>query len=64
MKVKPCPFCGGAGEISTSRVPTNGGKIYMRGWVGCPKCSVYMQWSHEPSGTVAKWNRREGGGST
>lgn len=58
MELKPCPFCGGAAEVKSSRVPTNGGKSYVRGWVGCKTCGAYMQWSFEPSGTVRKWNRR------
>lgn len=63
MDLMSCPFCGGAAEIKSNRVPTNGGKSYMRGWVGCKRCSVYMQWTHEPSGTIKKWNCRKGGDS-
>ena len=63
MELKPCPFCGGAAEVKSSHVPTAGGsKSYMRGWVGCTRCGVYMQWNHDPAGTVRKWNQRKGDG--
>lgn len=62
MDLKPCPFCGGEAAVKSVRQPTNGGKSFMKGWVGCTRCSVYMQWNHDPAGTVRKWNRREGGG--
>ena len=61
MDPKTCPFCGGAGEIKSIRQPTSGGKSFMRGWVGCPKCGAYMQWTHDPSGAIRKWNQRAGG---
>ena len=63
MDLKPCPFCGGAAEVKSSRVPTAGGsKSYMRGWVGCKACGAYMQWTYEPSFAVRKWNQRKGDG--
>lgn len=55
--MKPCPFCGGEGKIKEAVVPTSGGG-YVRGWVGCPGCGVYIQWNHDPAGAVKKWNRR------
>ena len=61
MDPKTCPFCGGAGAVKSIRQPTSGGKSFMRGWVGCPKCGAYMQWTHDPSGAIWKWNRRAGG---
>lgn len=58
----PCPFCGGAGELKDSFVRTKGGcSGYRRGWVGCSRCGVYMQWSHAPGGAVKKWNTRTAG---
>lgn len=56
-ELKSCPFCGGKGTIKESVVPTSKGG-YVRGWVGCPECGVYIQWSCEPSGAIKKWNRR------
>lgn len=57
MTVLKCPFCGGEASIKGSKVQTHGGS-YMRGWVGCPDCGVYIQWTHDAAGAVKKWNRR------
>lgn len=63
MEVKPCPFCGGAAEVSSVSQLTHNGKSFMRGWVGCVKCGAYMQWTFSPDGAVRKWNSRKGGDS-
>ena len=47
-----CPLCGETGQIKDVH-----GK-FRSGWVGCPKCSLYIQWKVSPAGAVAKWNRR------
>ena len=57
MTVLKCPFCGGEASIKGSKVQTHCGS-YMRGWVGCPDCGVYIQWTHDAAGAVKKWNRR------
>ena len=62
-ELKRCPFCGGESSVKSSRQPTNGGQSYMRGWVGCPQCGIYKQWTHDSSGAARIWNSREGGGS-
>ena len=51
---RACPFCGRPGQIKKIV-----GK-FGHGWVGCPVCKVYMDWSYEPSGAIRKWNRRAG----
>ena len=61
MEMQSCPFCGGAGQVKIIRQPTSGGKSFMRGWVGCPQCGAYMQWTHDPAGAIRKWNCRVGG---
>lgn len=61
-QLKPCPFCGGAGKVKSTRQPTNGGKSFMRGWVGCPECHCFMNWAHDPHATIARWNRRPDNG--
>ena len=53
-KLKPCPFCGRPAEVKATH------KLYLHGWVGCPVCKVYMQWTNEPTGAMDKWNRRAG----
>lgn len=58
MELEKCPFCGGEGTVKSFVQTTKNGKNFMRGWVGCKKCGVYMDWTFEPSGTIRKWNRR------
>lgn len=50
--MRKCPFCGG--EAQLKEIP----KPFRHGWVGCPVCKVYMNWSHSPDGAVKKWDRR------
>lgn len=47
-----CPHCGGKAELRVFRA------MFVRGWVGCPDCSCYINWSHDPAGAIAKWNKR------
>ena len=47
-----CPLCGGDGAMKNIPNP------FRHGWVGCPKCSLYMQWSHDPKATIERWNKR------
>lgn len=51
-QIKACPCCGGPGQLKDVR-----GRI-RRGWVGCPACSLYINWQIDPAGAVKKWNRR------
>lgn len=51
-QIKDCPCCGGPGQLKDVR-----GRI-RRGWVGCPACSLYINWQIDPAGAVKKWNRR------
>lgn len=50
--VKDCPFCGGHGQVKTLRSPFN------HGWVGCPLCKVYINWTYSEAEAIKKWNRR------
>ena len=50
--IEDCPFCGGKAELRVFRA------MFVRGWVGCPDCSCYINWSHDPSEAISKWNRR------
>jgi Lar family restriction alleviation protein len=50
--LKPCPFCGGQAAYKNINTP------YSHGWIGCPKCKAYMNWTTDPRTTVEKWNRR------
>lgn len=59
LVILACPCCGGIGKIKDGIVHTHGGG-YRRGWVGCPACGLYIQWTHDPHGAVMKWNRRAG----
>ena len=51
-KVKPCPLCGKKAEVKSFS------GMFTHGWVGCPTCSLYIQWKIDPAGAVKKWNRR------
>lgn len=46
-----CPRCGEPAARKTVPLP------YMHGWVGCPRCRIYVNWVREPSAAAAKWNR-------
>lgn len=56
--IKACPLCGGPGRLKDSQ-----GRQVRQGWVGCPACSLFINWKISPDGAVRKWNRRaaEGG---
>ena len=51
LSVDNCPHCGGPGKLKTITTP------FMHGWVGCPRCRIYVNWVREPSAAAAKWNR-------
>lgn len=51
-ELKPCPLCGGeAGEKKTF-------DRFARGWIGCPKCKLYINWQVSDREAREKWNRR------
>lgn len=53
-ELKPCPCCGAPGKLKSVKAYVG----FMRGWVGCPACGLYIHWAHDPEGSIAKWNRR------
>ena len=55
--LKPCPLCGGPGQLKICPKP------YRHGWVGCSVCGLYINWNNAPEGAVKKWNRRAPSGS-
>ena len=50
--LEDCPHCGDKAEVREFR------GMFRHGWVGCPKCGCYINWSHDPDGAIAKWNKR------
>lgn len=50
--LKVCPFCGGVGYENFTHSP------FVRGWVGCPSCKCYINFTHSDREAVEKWNRR------
>lgn len=52
LSVDNCPHCGGPGKLKTIQTP------FPHGWVGCPECGIYKQWSYDPYQAILKWNRR------
>lgn len=51
--LEPCPLCGEPGQGKSYN-----GRTVCQGWIGCPKCGLYIQWKVSPDGAVKKWNRR------
>ena len=56
-ELRECPCCGAPGKIKSVKAYVG----FMRGWVGCPACGLYIHWAHDPAGAIRKWNRRETG---
>lgn len=52
-EIKACPLCGGPGRLKDSQ-----GRQVRQGWVGCPACSLFINWKVSPDGAIRKWNRR------
>ena len=55
-ELRECPCCGAPGKLKSVKAYVG----FMRGWVGCPACGLYIHWAHDPSGAIRKWNRRDG----
>jgi len=51
-QIESCPHCGGPGQMKV--IP----KPYRHGWVGCPECGIYKNWTYSPAAAIAAWNRR------
>ena len=56
-ELRECPCCGAPGKLKSVKAYVG----FMRGWVGCPACGLYIHWAHDPAGAIRKWNRREAG---
>ena len=56
-ELRECPCCGAPGKLKSVKAYVG----FMRGWVGCPACGLYIHWAHDPEGAIRKWNRRETG---
>ena len=54
--LEDCPCCGAPGKLKSVKAYVG----FMRGWVGCPACGLYIHWAHDPEGAIRKWNRRDG----
>ena len=52
LSVDNCPHCGGPGKLKTITTP------FMHGWVGCPACKIFKQWTHDPAQAIMMWNMR------
>lgn len=53
FEVEDCPHCAGPGQIKDIPTP------YRHGWVGCPVCGIYKQWSYRPDEAIKTWNARK-----
>lgn len=57
--LRECPCCGKPGAVKiTNKVLKNGALFLTQGWVGCPACGLYIQWTYDPAGAIRTWNRR------
>ena len=52
-EIKACRRCGRPGKIKDTFVK------FRRGWVGCPACSLYINWQIDPAGAVKKMEQAE-----
>lgn len=52
VHLENCPHCGGQAQVKAVR------STFLHGWVGCPKCGIYKQWSVSPVEAVKIWNMR------
>lgn len=52
IELKACPFCGGPGKGKDIPTP------FRHGWVGCPECGIYKNWTTTPREAVRIWNTR------
>ncbi len=58
--LRECPCCGKPGAVKiTNKVLKNGALVLTQGWVGCPACRIYKQWTRDPAGAIRTWNRRD-----
>ena len=53
-KLKPCPLCGA--EAQEKKVVD----LFARGWIGCPKCQLFIHWQGSDKKAAERWNRRPG----
>ena len=51
-ELKPCPLCG---RETKYRVFNNS---FLHGWIGCPECQLYINWTRSAREAVERWNRR------
>jgi len=54
IKLKYCPCCGKPGQLNDVFSKVN----FRHGWVGCPSCKLYIQWTHDYTFAVMMWNTR------
>ena len=52
IHLEACPFCGGPGKGKDIPTP------FRHGWVGCPECGIYKNWTQSPREAVRIWNTR------
>lgn len=52
IELKNCPHCGKPAQSKTIDKP------YRHGWVGCPNCGIYKNWTYSIKEAVEIWNRR------
>lgn len=47
-----CPCCGGEGYEKKTY------DKFPHGWVGCPVCHLYINWTYDDSVAIKRWNTR------
>ena len=47
-----CPCCGGPGYEKKTY------EKFPHGWVGCPECHLYINWTYDDRWAIKRWNTR------
>ena len=57
-ELKPCPFCGGVGDIESRPSYSQAADTYFsyRGW--CEQCGLGLAWHSYEAEAIAAWNTR------
>lgn len=74
MRLKPCPFCGGAAKTEVSYIKCGGDELLMRATVFCTSCGcaktvkfdglnkTFEYYAEQADTAMEMWNRRADNG--
>ena len=58
-KLKPCPFCGGVGEINGKILNWDAYSIEAAFFVQCTKCHNHSDWFDTKADAIKDWQNRK-----